>query len=406
MIRFFFFIALLLQPLTGALTFESNYQHESVVLKSLDIDPSFLNDKILIQTIEAYKETYRNRHFFKTMDEAYLYIPMIKSILSRSDLPGEFLFLAMVESNFSTRAFSNKRAAGLWQFMPQTAERQGLRIDDYVDERRDLVKSTQAAVDYLGDLHKRFGKWYLAAMAYNCGEGRLNRAIERAGTDDLSVLLNSKKRYIPLETRLYIRKILALALMGSDENYLITREYDFLLNRATAFSIVPVEIASGERLSRIAKTLQLPVKELEKYNRHLNYDFVPPYGKTYTIYIPYAKLTDFKRDYKPEPLRNIYMIHTVKAGDNLSKIGKRYGVSYKKIMDFNRLEKTNLSLKQRLIIPVDKPAVDSEMRYVVQSGDTLISIAKSFEISVDKLMAMNNLKNSFIRIGDRLNVYD
>lgn len=390
----------------AALTFESNNRRESLVLKSFDISPEFLADRGLRQTLAHYKSTYAHEYFFKAMDDAYIYIPMIKEVLSQSALPAEFLFLAMAESNFSLKAFSNKKASGLWQFITETATINGLRIDDYVDERRDLVKSTQAAVRYLEALHKKFGKWYLAALAYNCGEGRLNRAIELAQSDDLSVLVDSQKRYLPKETRLYIRKILALALIGNDENYLITHEYDFLLNRASAFSIAPVEIAGGERLSRVAKILQLPLKELERYNRHLNYDFVPPEEEGYTIYIPYAKLADFKRDYKREPLRNFYMVHTVQKGETLAKIGRHYKIDYQKIVDFNRLSGTVLALGQRLIIPVDRPAVDRESKYIVQAGDTLASIAKNFDLTIAKLKSMNNLRDSLIRIGDRLHVYD
>ncbi len=401
-----YILLFLISSVNAALTFESNYQEQSAVLKRLDIDPSFLYDKALIETMDSYRETYKNRHFFKAMDEAYLYIPLIKQHLNGSELPSEFLFLAMAESNFAIEAYSHKKAAGLWQFMPRTAKHYGLQIDDYVDERRDLVKSTDAAVRYLNHLHNRFGKWYLAAMAYNCGGGRLQSAIKRAGSDELTTLLDPKKRYLPKETRIYIRKIVALAIMGNDENYLISKEYDFLLNRADAFSIVSVDIPSGERLSRLAKILNLPRNELKKYNPHLNYDFVPPYGKKYTIYIPYVKLSEFRRNYKPEPLQNIYLLYTVKAGDTLSQIGKKYRISYKKIMDFNQLRSSRLSLKQKLIIPIDKPSLGNDSRYIVRDGDTLISIAKTFDISVKELKAMNNIDGSLIRIGDRLHVFN
>ncbi len=403
-------IVLLLLLLCGAqavLTFESNNKREGAVLKSFDISAEFLGDKGLRQSIQDYKNTLAHQHFFKAMDEAYMYIPMIKEVLSSSGVPTELLFLAMAESNFSLRAFSDKKASGLWQFIPETALKNGLRIDNYVDERRDLVKSTQAAVRYLEGLHNKFGKWYLAALAYNCGEGRLQRAIKEAKSDDLAVLIDSQRRYLPKETRLYMRKILALAIIGSDENYLITHEYDFLLNRASAFSIASVQIAGGERLSRVARVLKLPAKELEKYNRHLKYDFTPPDLEGYAIYIPYAKLADFKRDYTSEPLRHSHTLHTVKQGESLSSIGRRYKVDFQKIVDFNHLSNNKtLSLGQRLIIPIPHPTIERETHYIVQAGDTLASIANHFQLTIAKLKAMNNLKNSLIRIGDRLHVYD
>ena len=279
------------------------------------------------------------------------------------------------------------------------------RIDDYVDERRDLVKSTEAAVRYLTALHKKFGKWYLAAIAYNCGEGRLRKAIKKAGTDDLNELLHPKKRYIPSESRRYIRKIIALALIGRDEAYMIENECDYLLNRGTAYSLSSVKVPAGESLERIASMISMPLKDLKKLNRHLKYDFVPPYGKEYSIYIPYIKLSEFKTQYKPAKLKTIYLVHTVTSGDNLSYLGKKYGISYKRIKDFNHLKSSMLSLKQKLIIPISKPSHNDNIHYTVKSGDTLDSISKNFKVSIADLKKRNSLRSDVIRIGDKLSVY-
>lgn len=401
-------ITLLLLPLFvyGALNFDSNLKNELDVLHSFDIDASFLNDPVMNKIKESKRSRYQNKHFFQAMDEAYLFIPMIKNILAEHDLPAEFLFLAMAESNFSTRAFSKKKAAGLWQFMPYTGKLYGLKIDDYVDERRDLIKSTRAATKYLSYLHKKFGKWYLAAIAYNCGGGRLSSAIKKAKSDDLSVLLDPKKKYIPKESRRYIRKIVALALLGSDESFLMEREYAYLLNRANAYSISTVQVPRGEQLSRVAKILHMPKKDLVKLNRHLKYDFVPPYTKAYDIHIPYIKLAEFKQNYKPQKLEKIYVVHTVTSGDNLSYIGKKYGVKYHTIKDFNNLKSDLLSLKQKLIIPIVKPSKNDNHAYIVKRGDTLESIALAYKLSVKELKKRNGLSSSLIRIGAKLTIYD
>ena len=393
--------------LFGALTFDSNHQKEIAILRTFDIDPSFLKDPILNRMKEQKSAQYHRQRFFGAMDDAYLFIPLVKQIMSESNLPGEFLFLAMAESNFSTKAFSKKSASGLWQFMSGTGRLYGLKIDDYVDERRDLVKSTRAAVRYLSYLHDRFGKWYLAAIAYNCGEGRLARAIEKAGSDELSVLLDKQKCYIPRESRYYIRKIIALALLGTDESYLIDREYDHLLNRANAYSLATVKLAPGEKLSRVAKLLEMPQADLKQFNRHLKHDFTPPYSEEYEVYIPYVKLAEFRQKYKPESLQHIYLVHTVKAGDNLSRLGKRYGVSYKSIIDFNNLKSNMLSLNQKLVIPVAKNYTPAdEKRYTVKPGDTLGTIAEQFSISVRQLKRLNHLDSNVIRIGEKLSLYD
>jgi len=390
------------------LTYDRNTDKELELLSSFDIEPSFLYDPVMNQM--KNKTLSKDKHFFRAMEDAYLFIPAIKSTLSKYDVPQEFLYLAMAESNFHTKAYSNKRAAGLWQFMPKTAKLYGLKIDEYVDERRDLIKSTEAAAKYLSSLHQRFGKWYLAAIAYNCGGGRLSRAIKKAGTDELSVLIDSEKKYIPRESRNYIRKIIALTLIGSDEQYLLHSEYEYLLNRANAYSISTVKISSGESLARISKLIHIPLKDLKKLNRHLKYDFVPPYSKGYDVYIPYIKLAEFKQKYKREPIKKIYKVHIVKRGDNLYYLGKKYGVSYKVIKDFNHLRTNSLKLKQKLIIPIPKYSahnkIVSKNYYLVKRGDSLESIAKAHRISVQNIRSQNHLHGSLIKVGERLKLYE
>jgi len=379
-------------------------------LESFDIDSSFIYDPILNRMRNEHTTIYKEKRFFTPMEDAYLFIPAIKNILAEYGVPAEFLFLAMAESNFSTRAYSRKRASGLWQFMPATGKIYGLKINEYVDERRDLIKSTRAAAKYLSHLHEKFGKWYLAAIAYNCGGGRLGRAIKKAGTDDLAVLLNYKKRYIPKESRLYIRRIVALAMMGNDEQLLLKSEYGYLLNRANAYSISTIKLPKGESLKRVSKLVGIPIKELKKLNRHLKYDFIPPYADNYDIYIPYIKLSDFKQKYYKEKIQNIYRVHRVKRGDNLSTIGRRYGVPYKVIMDFNRLKSSRLKLKQKLIIPIDSKSktkkIHSKFYYMVKRGDTLESISKRHRVSVKNIKQQNNLKGSLIKVGERLKIYE
>lgn len=391
--------------LFGALSFDANHAKELDLLRNFDVPASFLNDPMLNKIKEQKRSQYKNGYFFKTMNDAYIFIPLVKKIIADANVPSEILYLAMAESNFSTRAYSKKKAAGMWQFMPYTGRLYGLKINDYVDERRDMVKSTKAAVRYLSRLHKKFGKWYLAAIAYNCGEGRLAKGIRKAGTDDLVTLLNPKKKYLPRESRRYIRKILALALLGYDERYMIENECDYLLNRGNAYSLSTVEVPAGESLNRVAKLISMPSEELRKLNRHLKYDFVPPHGKTYPVYIPYIKLSEFKSLYTPAKLKTMYLVHTVTAGDNLSYLGKKYGVSYQSIKDFNHLRKDMLSLKQKLIIPINKPSADSNQNYTVKDGDTLDSISKYFKLSVLDLKKKNKLTSDIIKIGDKLSVY-
>ena len=397
--------------LSANLSYTLNYSKELELLNNFDVDDSFIYDPVLNSMKHNLKQKYKTKHFFKAMEEAYVFIPSIKNILAEYNVPKEFLYLAMAESNFHNTAYSRKRAAGLWQFIPATARLYGLKIDEYVDERRDPIKSTKAAAKYLSNLHKKFGKWYLAAIAYNCGSGRLSRAIKRAHSDELQVLLNSKKRFIPRESRLYIRKILALALLANDEQFLIESEYAYLLNRANAYSLATVRLERGASLIELSKQVGIPFYELKKLNRHLKYDFIPPYKNGYEVYIPYIKLADFKQKYHPSTVGNIYMVYSVKKGDNLSKIGRRYGVPYKIIMDFNHLKSSRLRLKQKLIIPVvknkkTKRNTQKGHYYIVKKGDTLESISKRYRVSIQNIKMQNHLKGNLIRVGERLKLYE
>ncbi|MDQ7045878.1 MAG: transglycosylase SLT domain-containing protein [Sulfurimonas sp.] len=406
------YLLLLLFPFVifANLRYESNHNKELAILESFDIEPSFLHDPLMNEIRNNRSNLNKNKHFFTAMDNAYIFIPAIKSLLNKNDIPQEFLYLAMAESNFKTKAYSKKKASGLWQFMPRTGKRYNLKINEYVDERRDLIKSTKAASEYLSSLHKRFGKWYLAAIAYNCGGGRLNHAIKKAGSDSLAVLLDSEKKYIPRESRNYIRKIVALALVGSDEQFMLKGEYEYLLNRANAYSVATINVPGGESLKRLASVLQMPIEDLQQLNRHLKYDFVPPYSNGYNIYIPYLKLAEFKQNYTQTQMKNIYKIHIVSSGDNLSYIGQKYGVAYKLIKDFNKLKNSKLRLKQKLIIPIDNSAkakkISTNFYYMVKRGDSLESISRAKKVSIKNIKTYNHINGSLIKIGERLKLYE
>ena len=164
------------------------------VMKKFDVDPHYLKDRKFLSQFKSISTKNRQRSFFINLEQALNFVPILREKINAADIPEEFLYLAMAESNFSPSAASHKRAKGLWQFMPATGRKYGLRVDDYVDERKDILKSTEAAINYLKDLHGMFGKWYLAAMAYNCGEGRVRWAIKQAGSDDLKVLLSTSRQ--------------------------------------------------------------------------------------------------------------------------------------------------------------------------------------------------------------------
>lgn len=391
-------IFLLSQSAFAFLNTVSTYDDQAKVLKSLDIDSTFLTDSTFIRMKEDADRS-RTRHFLRVLENGHRFIPVLRNMIDQAQIPDAFLYLAMAESNFIPSAYSSARAVGIWQFMPYTGRKFGLKINLYVDERRDPVKSTQAAIKYLKYLHDRFGKWYLAAIAYNCGEGRLSRAIKRAGTDDLSVLLDWRKKYIPRESRTYIRKIMMMEHVSNNADFILRNDVEYLMNRGNSHTFSTVKVRGGTALDSVAESIGMSYKELKSYNPHLRYGFVPPSNEDYHIYIPYGKESLYKKNFDNSKSKGRFYVHQIKKGDSLYSIGKRYGVSYKLIKDFNNLRSNVLQINQKLIIPVLKPKNQS---YVIKSGDTMGDISRRFNVSIGNLMKVNDKKSALIRPGERL----
>jgi len=432
----------------------SNYnQRDLLVLKELDIDTAYITDYKLQKTYSRFLTKSQSKYVEK-LNDASLFVPKIKAILREEGMPSSFLYLAMAESYLNLSARSAVSAAGVWQFMPRTGRSFGLQNDLYVDERLDLVKSTYAASKYLKRLHGMFGKWYLAAMAYNCGEGRVIEAITRATIDmyvedngknhnrkqirkfrktikdyqkkrvrfsalykvykevikwdykpDVNELLKVQKglrrQYLPKESREYIRKIISLGFMNNRE-FITSADNSHLLNIGSTGSIATIYVKGGMHLKNVAQVVGIDYKELTNLNRHIKRYIVPPEADTYPIYIPYSRLTRFNAN-KGSLKKASYAMHIVKKGDSLGVIGRKYKVSYKLIKKYNKLKSNFLSINQRLIIPVSledlppKPAF-----YLVKRGDTLDSISKKYKVNLKQLMKDNNKKTSLIRIGDKI----
>ncbi|MDR0665371.1 MAG: LysM peptidoglycan-binding domain-containing protein [Helicobacteraceae bacterium] len=391
----------------SAALYESNEgNRDRSVLLSLDVDESFLQDPEF-QTMKSNFVFYKQEAFLRILSDAYIYRPLIKQKIAEAGLPPALVYMAMAESSFKPKAYSIAKAAGIWQFIAGTAKRYGLKVDNYADERRDPIKSTDAAIRYLKDLHAQFGKWSLAIMAYNCGEGRLKKAIAQAGTDNLEVLMSvnpkTKKPYLPFETRHYLRKVLALASLSESESLMVGTSAEHLLNRGSSYPMAVVEVAPGATFQEIARAAGTSVASIRALNPSLRYEFVPPYGKSYSIYLPYDRMAEFKQNYEFSENRGRYIVHVVQKGDSLSVIANRYGVTTSMIKDFNRLSSSTIREKQQLVIPAisaTNSAVSNE--YIVQKGDSLDSIARQFKISVAELKDANRLRQNTIYAGDRL----
>lgn len=331
------------------------YKNQIEVLRQFDIESNYISDLVFVESKNTIKRVH-SKTLEISSSEFYEFIPAIRKIMKENDLPKEFLYLAIVESGLRTQSTSRTRATGIWQFMERTARNFDLRVDQYVDERRDPFKSTAAAASFLKDLKLEFGKWYLAILAYNCGSGRLKQAIKEANSDDLAVLLDNEKAYLPRETRAFIKKILTIAFMAKNEDFLFDENLA-LANYALSNEFVKVQIPSSVSLGDLAKLIDLSLMELKRYNPHFRYDFTPP-DEQYYMYIPLEKRLVFEQNYDPKKLAKVEIkipktqIYIVKAGDSLWSIARKYGISVAQIKELNTIKKNHLSIKQKLIIPL------------------------------------------------------
>jgi membrane-bound lytic murein transglycosylase D len=336
------------------------YPSYEYVFAEFGINSSYIYDDSFEKFV--LKNEKKIEHFYKnSIKRGYALLPLVRKNLMDDGLSDLFMYISMIESGFSSSIVSPKKAVGLWQFMPATAKDYKLSVCKSFDERCDPISSTNAAIEYLSKLHKQFGKWYLAVMAYNCGEGRLKKAIKKANSDVLYVLLDNEAKYLPLETRDYIKKILLIAMIGESKNL------DFALNNSTyENTLVQVEVLAGTKLKNVAKCIGMNELELLKLNRQFKRGIVPNKKKMYNITIPEDKMANFYLKY--EILENTNSIkphllsYYVKLGDTLSSIAKKYNSSEDEIKVANNLDDYAIELDKLLLIPVSQELFESLLK--------------------------------------------
>ncbi len=285
------------------------------------------------------------------------YLELMKSILKENNVPEDIVFLPLIESGFNANAYSPARAVGYWQFIASTARNYGLEINWWKDERKDPVKSTIAAANYLKDLYKMFGSWNLAMAAYNAGEGKIQRALDKSNADDYWSLLST--RYIRNETKDYVPKFIAASMIATDpqkfgfENL----EYHDPLN----YDLVTVK--SPVDLEIIAEAAETTIETIKELNPELRRWCTPPYMPEYTLRIPKGKKETFQQNFSriPEDRKFVLDKYTVKKGDTFKKISKKTGVPEEVIFDLNDLENI-MPLKEGKIIYIP-PKWKIEMDY-------------------------------------------
>lgn len=225
-------------------------------------------------------QTRGQRWFRDWLQRSFVYMPMIQNELRKANLPTDLAFMVMIESGFSPNAVSHADAVGPWQFIEATGKRYGLQANYWLDERRDLKKSTLAAIRYISDLKQEFGSWYLVAASYNMGEGGLRRQINKHGTRDFWKLIS--KKALPQETRDYVPKILAAMLITKAPSLYGFRDLEKL--KPLEYDIV--SIPGGTDIEAIADQLGVTKKSLKDLNAELILGYVPRHIHNHFIRVP------------------------------------------------------------------------------------------------------------------------
>lgn len=297
--------------------------------------------------VDQYQTSLRG-YMQRALERGGRYLPRMARILREEGVPTELAYLPIVESGFSVQAVSHAGAVGPWQFVRGTGQRYGLRIDGWVDERRDPVKATRAAARYLRDLYERFGDWHLALAGYNTGEGNIER-IETKGCDDYWEM--SDRGFLPNETSEFVPRFLAAIEVAKSP-----AEYGFDVEPEPLQHFDTVEVMRPISLKAVAQLCGSDESTLRDLNPALNRGVVPPEG--YRIRLPKGTRDQFvvalaAYHEPPPPARpQAARLHTVRRGETVDRIARRYGVSTNAVLEANHLRKgSGVRAGQQLLIP-------------------------------------------------------
>lgn len=354
------------------------------------------------------------------------YAPMIHERLRAGGLPEDMIYLPLIESWYDPHAYSRAAAVGMWQFMTTTAKGVGLRVDWWIDERRDPVRSTEGAVIFLNQLRRNFGSVYLAAAAYNGGPGRISRGLARhasalegaEGEDQFFALAESKA--LRAETADYVPKLIAAALVGKEPS-----RHGIGTRNVQPFAWDSVSVPAATPLAAVAKAAGVPLDTLLDYNPQVLRGATPPSGPATWLRVPIGTADGFadRLSALDAAERTAFKRVVTNSGDYISRIAKANGLTAKQLNWYNpqatRLKNGNLHAGQRILVPrldvvraardvpdpkIERYGTSASRTYVVKRGDALSTIARRNGTTVARLKSLNGLKSDRIRIGQRLRV--
>ena len=426
-------------------------------IKALEHDPLFLDminpkDFDIPIVVNADVESWMRyllgpgrKHYKIWLERSSKYTPMMQAKLRAAGLPEDLIYLSMIESGFSTSAYSSAAAAGLWQFIPTTGREMGLRVDWWIDERRDPEKSTDAAILFLGRMYRQFGDWYLVWAGYNGGPGRVSKAVAKHNTKDFWTL--KQNNAFPDETDNYIPKIVAAAIIGKYRD-----RYGFAdVKYQEPLQYTHVTIDGNVAVDILAKCANISTNEFLAYNPEIVQSALPPTPSKLTIKVPANTHDSFMvalASVPPEE-RLTYVRHVIKKGETLGIIAKKYGVSVSSIQKVNKISNPNrISLGQVIMIPSTEVPADTSLvstkntststsskstastktsnttkssstksssaststkkttYHTVKAGENLGSIAEKYGVSTSDIKRWNNISNANkINAGQKLKIY-
>lgn len=398
--------------------------HRSNILKNNSIKKSYSISKNSYKEIKTYSFVLEDKgpierqfkkasveHWGKYLTNTYNrlipYRDFIAQEIEKQDVPYELLYLPIIESGARPMARSHMGATGLWQFMSNSSGAYDMKTNEWVDERRDFVKSTRGAISKLKYNYNATGDWLLALAAYNCGLGRVKNIMRRTGVTDYWEM--SEQRLLPRETINYVPKFLLVSyLMQNKNSYNVPIKWEEM-----SWSEVKLEGAVDLRL--LSKTAGIPFHILKSGNSELNYNVTPPTNINYKLKVP-GKYTDsvINALKNQEQLIEFYR-YKIKSGDTLSEIGYHYGLSTYGLLRYNPgVSAKNLRIGKTLIIPAVKKvkpygSLKSKRpfknNYTVKEGDTLWDISIKFGTTPEEIAINSGLNvNGYIKKGMRLKV--
>jgi len=286
------------------------------------------------RNINLFTKTIRER-FTLYLSRSGKYLDVMKDILRRKDVPEDIVFLSLIESGFNPNAYSIAHAAGPWQFISSTAKRYGLEINWWKDERRDPVKSTEAAAEYLKDLYGMFGSWNLAMAAYNAGEGKIMKAMKKSNADDYWDLLGTK--HIRTETQEYVPRFIAASLIATNPKDFGFEEIDY--HKPLIYD--EIELRSPVDLTVAAECAGTTLEEIKRLNPELRRWCTPPDADRYVLKIPEGTREIFMENLSSIPEEEQFTLdrYIVKKGDTFKAISGKTGIPADAILALNAMEK-------------------------------------------------------------------